>query len=191
MLMKNNFLVTLTAPAVWIARATKYYETDLDLVAELPFILMHPKPEEETLPPTARPSPSHAANKDNGDDMPVDANLIQLDTSSESDQFVSDSDFVNNETEQEIYSSESERSEQVGVAADIDKSSALKMLVDPTNSLISHSHGLEVIKAVPSRTIFYCRLEHLFVEIDGHDPDDDIIFEDFARLRLKGGETDA
>nr|CAD7429360.1 unnamed protein product [Timema monikensis] len=51
-----------------------------DLVAELPFILMHPKPEEETLPPTARPSPSHAANKDNGDDMPVDANLIQLDT---------------------------------------------------------------------------------------------------------------
>nr|CAD7200099.1 unnamed protein product [Timema douglasi] len=29
------------------------------------------------------------------------------------------------------------------------------------------------------------------MEIDGHDPDDDIIFEDFARLRLKGGETDA
>nr|CAD7449118.1 unnamed protein product [Timema bartmani] len=122
---------------------------------------MHPKPEEETLPPTARPSPSHAANKDNGDDMPVDANLIQLDTSSESDQFVSDSDFVNNETEQEIYSSESERSEQVGVAADIDKSPKLTSLGTA------------------------------YREIDGHDPDDDIIFEDFARLRLKGGETDA
>nr|CAD7459246.1 unnamed protein product [Timema tahoe] len=45
--------------------------------------------------------------------------------SAQSDQFVchsesTDSEFVNNETEQEFYSSEIERSDQVGVAADID-----------------------------------------------------------------------
>lgn len=47
-----------------------------DLVAELPFILMHPKPEEEIIPP---PSPSRRVSKDVGNDVPVDANLIQLD----------------------------------------------------------------------------------------------------------------
>uniref|UniRef100_V5I9D5 Beta-arrestin n=1 Tax=Anoplophora glabripennis TaxID=217634 RepID=V5I9D5_ANOGL len=77
-----------------------------DLVAELPFILMHPKPEEEIIPP---PSPSRRVSKDVGNDVPVDANLIQLDADE--------------------------------------------------NNLQDH--------------------------------DDDIIFEDFARLRLKGGETDA
>ncbi|XP_064215588.1 arrestin red cell isoform X3 [Tribolium castaneum] len=77
-----------------------------DLVAELPFILMHPKPEEETPPPT---SGSRRSSKDVGADVPVDANLIQLDADE--------------------------------------------------NNLQDH--------------------------------DDDIIFEDFARLRLKGGETDA
>jgi beta-arrestin len=53
-----------------------------DLVAELPFILMHPKPEEDPpLPITARPSPSHEpSNKEGGDDVAVDTNLIQLDT---------------------------------------------------------------------------------------------------------------
>jgi beta-arrestin len=53
-----------------------------DLVAELPFILMHPKPEEEPpLPITAHPSPSHeTGNKEDGDDVAVDTNLIQLDT---------------------------------------------------------------------------------------------------------------
>lgn len=53
-----------------------------DLVAELPFILMHPKPEEDPpLPITARPSPSHeTGNKEGGDDVAVDTNLIQLDT---------------------------------------------------------------------------------------------------------------
>ncbi|GLG96374.1 Arrestin homolog [Gryllus bimaculatus] len=51
-----------------------------DLAAELPFILMHPKPEEEPpLPPTARPSPSHAPSG-GADDVAVDTNLIQLDT---------------------------------------------------------------------------------------------------------------
>lgn len=77
-----------------------------DLVAELPFILMHPKPEEEIIPP---PSPSRRVSKDVGNDVPVDANLIQLDADE--------------------------------------------------NNLQDH--------------------------------DDDIIFEDFARLRLKGGETEA
>lgn len=47
-----------------------------DLAAELPFILMHPKPEEETPVPTARPSPTH---KNEDGDNPHDTNLIQLD----------------------------------------------------------------------------------------------------------------
>jgi hypothetical protein len=47
-----------------------------DLAAELPFILMHPKPEEET--PPAAPG-SRRSSKDVGADVPVDANLIQLD----------------------------------------------------------------------------------------------------------------
>ncbi|KAE8748496.1 hypothetical protein FOCC_FOCC004791 [Frankliniella occidentalis] len=81
-----------------------------DLVAELPFTLMHPMPDDDVpaLPP--RLSPAHTlpqANGNTGDNVPVDNNLIQLD-------------------------------------ADI---------------------------------------------ADGED--DDIIFEDFARLRLKGEETDA
>lgn len=77
-----------------------------DLSAELPFILMHPKPEEEMLPPLRNlSSPAEAAD---GNNVPVDTTLIQL---------------------------------------------------DPDDSY--------------------------------QDPDDDIIFEDFARLRLKGGETEA
>ncbi|CAG2056313.1 unnamed protein product, partial [Timema podura] len=46
--------------------------------------------------------------------------------SSEKDQFVSGSEFVTNETEQEVYSIESERSKQVEVIADIDKASGVK-----------------------------------------------------------------
>ncbi|XP_076260880.1 beta-arrestin protein kurtz isoform X2 [Rhynchophorus ferrugineus] len=78
-----------------------------DLVAELPFILMHPKPEEEPIPPSV--TPSRRVSKDGENDVPVDTNLIQLDADE--------------------------------------------------NNIQDH--------------------------------DDDIIFEDFARLRLKGGETDA
>uniref|UniRef100_A0A0A9Y0J1 Beta-arrestin-1 n=4 Tax=Lygus hesperus TaxID=30085 RepID=A0A0A9Y0J1_LYGHE len=74
-----------------------------DLVAELPFILMHPKPEEEALPLLE-------SNAVPNSEVPVDTNLIQLDT-------------------------------------------------DETLCLA--------------------------------DNDDDIIFEDFARLRLKAGEGDA
>ncbi|CAH1406158.1 unnamed protein product [Nezara viridula] len=76
-----------------------------DLVAELPFILMHPKPEEES---SLQPTEADAAQEDAP--MVVDTNLIQLDT---------DDNFV------------------------------------------------------------------------GGDADDDIIFEDFARLRLKAGESEA
>ncbi|XP_048516187.1 beta-arrestin-1 isoform X6 [Athalia rosae] len=48
-----------------------------DLVAELPFILMHPKPEEEPpAPATARPSPAHQPVDG---EVAVDTNLIQLD----------------------------------------------------------------------------------------------------------------
>lgn len=48
-----------------------------DLVAELPFILMHPKPEEEPIPPSV--TPSRRVSKDGENDVPVDTNLIQLD----------------------------------------------------------------------------------------------------------------
>lgn len=48
-----------------------------DLVAELPFILMHPKPEEEVIP--ASVTPSRRVSRDGEHDVPVDANLIQLD----------------------------------------------------------------------------------------------------------------
>ncbi|XP_043285415.1 beta-arrestin-1 isoform X2 [Venturia canescens] len=49
-----------------------------DLTGELPFILMHPKPEEETpAPSTARPSPTHKMEDGEGQ---TDTNLIQLDT---------------------------------------------------------------------------------------------------------------
>ncbi|KAK0163220.1 hypothetical protein PV327_006925 [Microctonus hyperodae] len=49
-----------------------------ELVAELPFILMHPKPDEETpVPSTAKPSPTHRT--EDGEVM-NDTNLIQLDT---------------------------------------------------------------------------------------------------------------
>nr|CAD7592201.1 unnamed protein product [Timema genevievae] len=59
---------------------------------------------------------------------------IFIDSSTQSDQFVchsesTDSEFVNNETEQEFYSSEIERSDQVGVAADIDDTSFRIILV--------------------------------------------------------------
>lgn len=43
-----------------------------DLVAELPFILMHPKPEEEIPPAADNAAPNS--------EVPVDTNLIQLDT---------------------------------------------------------------------------------------------------------------
>ncbi|KAJ8986227.1 hypothetical protein NQ317_009933 [Molorchus minor] len=85
-----------------------------DLVAELPFILMHPKPEEEVIAP---PTPSRRLSKDAGNDVPVDANLIQLDARD----ILHNNNFI-------VYSTE--------------------------NNLQDH--------------------------------DDDIIFEDFARLRLKG-----
>lgn len=48
-----------------------------DLVAELPFILMHPKPEEESIS-IGTASPSHRSSKDAGN-VAVDTNLIQLD----------------------------------------------------------------------------------------------------------------
>nr|CAD7461550.1 unnamed protein product [Timema tahoe] len=55
---------------------------------------------------------------------------IFIDSSTQSDQFVchsesTDSEFVNNETEQEFYSSEIERSDLVGVAADIDDTTSI------------------------------------------------------------------
>ncbi|XP_044741202.1 beta-arrestin-1 [Chrysoperla carnea] len=78
-----------------------------DLTAELPFILMHPKPEEESIMPIPRALPADSNSQSGENNVVIDNNLIQLDT-----------------------------------------------------------------------------------DVDGG-YDDDIIFEDFARLRLKGGETDA
>ncbi|XP_060813741.1 beta-arrestin-1 isoform X6 [Bombus pascuorum] len=63
-----------------------------ELVAELPFILMHPKPEEEEpTPPTARPSPTHKAD---GGEIPHDTNLIQLDTEADCDDDIIFEDFA-------------------------------------------------------------------------------------------------
>jgi hypothetical protein len=51
-----------------------------DLVAELPFILMHPKPEDEPLLPALNSSPSHASDAPDGQRTdPAVENLIQLD----------------------------------------------------------------------------------------------------------------
>ncbi|KAL0113431.1 hypothetical protein PUN28_012531 [Cardiocondyla obscurior] len=63
-----------------------------ELVAELPFILMHPKPEEEEpVPSTARPSPTH---KTDSGEVPLDTNLIQLDTEADGDDDIIFEDFA-------------------------------------------------------------------------------------------------
>ncbi|XP_025073555.1 beta-arrestin-2 isoform X5 [Pogonomyrmex barbatus] len=63
-----------------------------ELVAELPFILMHPKPEEEEpAPSTARPSPTH---KTDSGEVPLDTNLIQLDTEADGDDDIIFEDFA-------------------------------------------------------------------------------------------------
>ncbi|XP_072762889.1 beta-arrestin-2 isoform X4 [Anoplolepis gracilipes] len=63
-----------------------------ELVAELPFILMHPKPEEEEpIPSTARPSPTH---KTDSGEVPLDTNLIQLDTEVDGDDDIIFEDFA-------------------------------------------------------------------------------------------------
>ncbi|XP_025159737.1 beta-arrestin-1 isoform X1 [Harpegnathos saltator] len=63
-----------------------------ELVAELPFILMHPKPEEEEpAPSTARPSPTH---KTDSGEVPLDANLIQLDAETDGDDDIIFEDFA-------------------------------------------------------------------------------------------------
>ncbi|XP_017795292.1 PREDICTED: beta-arrestin-1 isoform X2 [Habropoda laboriosa] len=63
-----------------------------ELVAELPFILMHPKPEEEEpAPPTARPSPTQ---KVDSSEIPLGTNLIQLDTEADGDDDIIFEDFA-------------------------------------------------------------------------------------------------
>ncbi|XP_011338282.1 beta-arrestin-2 isoform X1 [Ooceraea biroi] len=63
-----------------------------ELVAELPFILMHPKPEEEEpVPSTARPSPTH---KTDSSEVSLDTNLIQLDTEADGDDDIIFEDFA-------------------------------------------------------------------------------------------------
>ncbi|XP_077280773.1 beta-arrestin protein kurtz isoform X4 [Temnothorax americanus] len=63
-----------------------------ELVAELPFILMHPKPEEEEpVPSTARPSPTH---KTESGEVPLDTNLIQLDAEADGDDDIIFEDFA-------------------------------------------------------------------------------------------------
>ncbi|XP_032669410.1 beta-arrestin-1 isoform X3 [Odontomachus brunneus] len=63
-----------------------------ELVAELPFILMHPKPEEEEpAPSTARPNTIHL---NNSGEAPFDANLIQLDMETDGDDDIIFEDFA-------------------------------------------------------------------------------------------------
>ncbi|XP_035729134.1 beta-arrestin-1-like isoform X2 [Vespa mandarinia] len=63
-----------------------------ELVAELPFILMHPKPEEEKS--TLSTSPPSPTNKGDGDEVPLDTNLIQLDTEADGDDDIVFEDFA-------------------------------------------------------------------------------------------------
>ncbi|XP_065165822.1 beta-arrestin-1-like isoform X4 [Atheta coriaria] len=56
-----------------------------DLVAELPFILMHPKPEEELLPPL---DSSRRESREMGANSADDTNLIQLDTDENNDDII-------------------------------------------------------------------------------------------------------
>lgn len=51
-----------------------------DLTAELPFILMHPKPEEDAPSPSTPSTVKEFPGKESGDNVPVDRNLIQLDS---------------------------------------------------------------------------------------------------------------
>jgi beta-arrestin len=51
-----------------------------DLVAELPFILMHSKPPEESPPPTRPATTVPSPKMDVDQNVAVDTNLIQLDT---------------------------------------------------------------------------------------------------------------
>ncbi|XP_014608560.1 PREDICTED: beta-arrestin-1 isoform X1 [Polistes canadensis] len=63
-----------------------------DLVASLPFILMHPKPEEEKS--TLSTSPPSPTNKGDGGEVPLDTNLIQLDTEVDEDDDIVFEDFA-------------------------------------------------------------------------------------------------
>ncbi|GFU58845.1 beta-arrestin-2 [Nephila pilipes] len=50
-----------------------------DLVAELPFILMHPKPADDP-PPLPAPNAGSVTNAENGENVGIDTDLIRLDT---------------------------------------------------------------------------------------------------------------
>lgn len=63
-----------------------------ELVAELPFILMHPKPEEEKS--TLSMSPPSPTNKGDSGEVPLDTNLIQLDTVADGDDDIVFEDFA-------------------------------------------------------------------------------------------------
>ncbi|XP_069941590.1 beta-arrestin-1 isoform X3 [Cherax quadricarinatus] len=177
-----------------------------DLVAELPFTLMHPKPEEEpesnktTAPATSSPT------QDSESTPPVDANLIELDTSA----------------------SKGTASLELSLPVGVDGFFRIQSLLDPVKAKLEqlvdrlragsartenthtpviknpHAPGSMPHTSIPSRPnipeagcmivdlINLNKQEDDFM--DGTtcyaDQDDDIIFEDFARLRLKG-ETEA
>ncbi|XP_069941591.1 beta-arrestin-1 isoform X4 [Cherax quadricarinatus] len=178
-----------------------------DLVAELPFTLMHPKPEEEpesnktTAPATSSPT------QDSESTPPVDANLIELDTSA----------------------SKGTASLELSLPVGVDGFFRIQSLLDPVKAKLEqlvdrlragsartenthtpviknpHAPGSMPHTSIPSRPnipeagcmivdlINLNKQEDDFIR-DGTtcyaDQDDDIIFEDFARLRLKG-ETEA
>lgn len=125
-----------------------------DLVAELPFILMHPKPEEEEPNPilTDRSPGKHSNQRsddanENASSQVTTGNLIQLDGSvlcSMSYLFI----YLHTFTYQQ-------------------QICQIPMISTANVFFFMHTHSDDDFK------------------------DDDIIFEDFARLRLKGGETEA
>ncbi|PRD27251.1 UNVERIFIED_CONTAM: Arrestin red cell isoform 1 [Trichonephila clavipes] len=123
-----------------------------DLVAELPFILMHPKPVDDP-PPIPAPNAGTVTNAENGDNVGIDTDLIRLDTYF-------------------VLSQSSETWHQISYP------DCFQM---PLHSYLQNYHlGGQPILTVP--------VKPLDAGLD--DGDDDLIFEDFARLRLRG-ETDA
>nr|CAD7568584.1 unnamed protein product [Timema californicum] len=69
----------------------------------------------------------------------------------------SDSEFVNNETEQELYSSESKRSEQVGVAADIYNTKSYDKVINYMTSHCNRAMPTELLLSVDEDSANLCK----------------------------------
>ncbi|KAK8383156.1 hypothetical protein O3P69_011583 [Scylla paramamosain] len=175
-----------------------------DLVAELPFTLMHPKPEEEPENnKTAAPTTS-SPTQDSESTPPVDTNLIELDTHNCSEYTsVDQSHPVGSDTFkiQSLIGPLRAKLEQVmerlGVGQEGPQVSPHPVIHNPHACEGTLDSSFPLKPATPQareRIVDLIDLNEEANSLDGTtcyaDQDDDIIFEDFARLRLKG-ETEA